>query len=187
VALHFRPPIFQMVRAVPYHSSPGDPTLPNAYNPAASAVTADAMLAHWQGHRRLTRRMIEAFPDDKLFTYSIGGMRTFGELALEMLTMGAPMVRGTLTGKWESSMDRSPRPRAELLRQWDEATKEIDTLWKQLPPERFGETIKAFGQYDGVASDLLLYVIDNEIHHRGQGYVYLRSLGIDPPPFYERH
>jgi uncharacterized damage-inducible protein DinB len=55
-----------------------------------------------------------------------------------------------------------------------------------LPPERFGETIKAFGQYDGVASDLLLYVIDNEIHHRGQGYVYLRSLGIEPPPFYER-
>ena len=64
--------------------------MPNAYNPAAAAVTADAMLAHWQGHRRLTRRMIEAFPDDKLFTYSLGGMRTFGELALEMLTMGAP-------------------------------------------------------------------------------------------------
>ena len=26
----------------------------------------------------------------------------------------------------------------------------------------------------------------NEIHHRGQGYVYLRALGIEPPPFYER-
>ena len=187
LTLHFGPANFPVFRG--YDDSPltGDPQLPNAYNPTAAAVTADAMLAHWQGHRRLTRRMIEAFPDDKLFTYSLGGMRTFGELALEMLTMGAPMVRGTLTGKWESSMDRSPRPRAELLRQWDEATKEIDTLWKQLPPERFGETIKAFGQYEGVASDLLLYVIDNEIHHRGQGYVYLRSLGIDPPPFYERH
>ena len=44
----------------------------------------------------------------------------------------------------------------------------------------------ALGQYEGVASDLLLYVIDNEIHHRGQGYVYLRSLGVDPPPFYDR-
>jgi uncharacterized damage-inducible protein DinB len=29
-------------------------------------------------------------------------------------------------------------------------------------------------------------VIDNEIHHRGQGYVYLRALGIEPPPFCER-
>ena len=48
------------------------------------------------------------------------------------------------------------------------------------------ETLNAFGQYTGVLHDLILYVIDNEIHHRGQGYVYLRALGIEPPPFYER-
>jgi uncharacterized damage-inducible protein DinB len=160
--------------------------VPNDIVSQVTAVTAEELLEHWQGHRRLTRRMIEAFPDDKLFTYSLGGMRTFGELALEMLTMGAPMVRGTVTNKWDSSMDRSPRARAELLKQWDEATEQINALWKQIPPERFHETIKAFGQYEGRVSDLLLYVIDNEIHHRGQGYVYLRTLGIDPPPFYER-
>jgi uncharacterized damage-inducible protein DinB len=28
--------------------------------------------------------------------------------------------------------------------------------------------------------------IDNEVHHRGQGYVYLRALGVEPPPFWER-
>jgi uncharacterized damage-inducible protein DinB len=32
----------------------------------------------------------------------------------------------------------------------------------------------------------MLYWIDNEIHHRGQGYVYLRALGIEPPAFYDR-
>ena len=31
-----------------------------------------------------------------------------------------------------------------------------------------------------------IYTIDNEIHHRGQGYVYLRALGLEPPAFYER-
>jgi uncharacterized damage-inducible protein DinB len=46
--------------------------------------------------------------------------------------------------------------------------------------------VTAFGQYTGALHDLILYVIDNEIHHRGQGYVYLRALGIEPPPFYER-
>ena len=40
--------------------------------------------------------------------------------------------------------------------------------------------------HPGRANDLILYVIDNEIHHRGQGYVYLRALGIEPPPFWER-
>lgn len=26
-----------------------------------------------------------------------------------------------------------------------------------------------------------LYLVDNEVHHRAQGYVYLRALGIVPP------
>ena len=155
-------------------------------NGTAPVLTSDALLNHWQGHRRLTRRMIEAFPDDKLFTYSLGGMRTFGELALEMLTMGVPMVRGTITGEWEQNGSREARPRAEVLRLWDEATKQINDLWPQIPAERFHETIKAFGAYEGKTYDLLMYVVDNEIHHRGQGYVYLRTLGIEPPPFYER-
>jgi uncharacterized damage-inducible protein DinB len=152
----------------------------------AAAVTADALLEHWQGHRRLTRRLIEAYPEDQLFSYAIGGMRTWGELTLELLTMAAPMVRGVVSGDWNSSMDRSPRPKDEILRLWDQSTEELNTLWPQIPAERFQENLVAFGMYPGRASDLILYVIDNEIHHRGQGYVYLRSLGVEPPPFYER-
>jgi uncharacterized damage-inducible protein DinB len=149
-------------------------------------ISRDTLLEHWQGHRRLTRRVIEAFPDDKLFTYSIGGMRSFGALAMELVTMGAPYLRGVVTGRWDQSWDREARPKAELLKLWDAATDEINHLWPQIPDERFEATIKAFGQWEGKTVVTLLYVIDNEIHHRGQGTVYLRSLGIEPPPFYER-
>ena len=152
----------------------------------AVVITPEDLLEHWQGHRRLTRRLIEAYPEDQLFTYSLGGMRTFGELALELLSMGGPMVRGVVSGDWNTSWDREARPKEEILRQWDQATDEINTLWAQIPMEKFQEHIVAFGQYPGKATELLLYVIDNEIHHRGQGYVYLRSLGVEPPPFYER-
>jgi uncharacterized damage-inducible protein DinB len=149
-------------------------------------ITPDALLAHWQGHRRLTRRVIEAFPDDKLFTFSIGGMRSFGALAMEMLSMAAPMVRGAVSGDWNAPSSRDPRPKQEVLRLWDESTEQLNALWAQIPAERFRETLTAFGQYPGVLHDLILYVIDNEIHHRGQGYVYLRALGIEPPAFYDR-
>jgi len=99
---------------------------------AASAcfITPDALLSHWQAHRRLTRRVIDAFPEDKLFTFSIGGMRTFGELSLELLTMALPMARGIATSEWDQSLDRTPRPKAEILRAWDEDTPHIDALWK---------------------------------------------------------
>jgi uncharacterized damage-inducible protein DinB len=149
-------------------------------------ITPDALLAHWQGHRRLTRRVIDAFPEDQLFTFSIGGMRTFGELALEMLSIGVPMLRGLVSDDWNASSNREAKPKQEILRLWDEGTEELDALWRQIPPERFQETMTAFGQYTDALHNLVLYAIDNEIHHRGQGYVYLRALGIAPPPFYER-
>jgi uncharacterized damage-inducible protein DinB len=44
----------------------------------------------------------------------------------------------------------------------------------------------AFGQYKGPGYWMIFYAIDNETHHRGQGYVYLRSLGVEPPQFYAR-
>jgi len=153
---------------------------------SAVVITPEALLDHWQGHRRLTRRVIQAFPEDQLFTFALGSMRPFGVLAMEMFSMAVPMVRGVVTGEWDQVMDREPRSQAEVLRLWDESTEQLNELWPRIPVERFQETTKAFGQYEGRVYDLLLYVIDNEIHHRGQGYVYLRALGIAPPPFYER-
>ena len=150
-------------------------------------ITPDAMLEHWQGHRRLTRRVIDAFPEDKLFTFSVGGMRPFGALALEMLGIGVPMLKGIASGEWDQAPARDPVPKAEILRRWDDDTEAMNTLWRQIPPERFSETRTAFGQWPGKVHDLVLYAVDNEIHHRGQGFVYLRALGIEPPPFYERH
>jgi hypothetical protein len=76
-----------------------------------------------------------------LYRFSIGSMRPFGDVALEILSMAEPMVRGTVTGTWDQSFTRDARPAKE---------------------------------------------IDNEIHYRGQGFVYLRALSIEPPPFYER-
>lgn len=161
--------------------------------PETTVVTPAALLEHWQGHRRLTRRMIEAFPDDKLFTYSVGGMRPFSELVLEFLGMAVPGMNGVATRKWtvwneleHHQKTTKPTTKAELLSLWDKATEEINRLWAEVPSERFMETDKAFGMWEGPIWWLIFYWIDNEIHHRGQAYVYLRSLGIEPPPFYER-
>jgi uncharacterized damage-inducible protein DinB len=154
--------------------------------PSTVVITPGAFLAHWQGHRRLTRRVIEAFPEDQLFSFSVGDMRSFGALALEMLGMATPMVRGVVTGEWAQYAPIEARPRDEILRLWDETTGQLESLWPQIPLESFQTTITAFGMYTGPVYELLLYVIDNEIHHRGQGYVYLRALGIEPPGFWVR-
>ena len=105
---------------------------------------------------------------------------------MEMIGIAEPMVRGIVTEIWERPDHSGEFSKREVLQRWDESTEKINALWLQIPPERFRQTMTAFSQYPGRVYDLLLYAIDNEIHHRGQGYVYLRALGIEPPPFYER-
>lgn len=156
-------------------------------------VSPEIFLEHWQGHRRTTRRVIEAFPEDKLFTYSIGGMRPFALLALEMIGMADPGMDGIVTGNWGTmNMDEHNTGSATiatkqaLLNKWDEVTAKINRMWPKIPAQRFHEVEAAFGMYEGAIYSTLFYFVDNEIHHRGQGYVYLRSLGIEPPAFWER-
>jgi len=154
-------------------------------------LSPDQLLEHWQGHRALTRKMIEAFPEDKLFTYSIAGMRPFSELVLEFLGMAVPGLKGVITREWSKledfGPDSKPKTKKELLDRWDETTRQINELWPQIPVGRFQEVDLAFGQWEGPVYFTVFYFIDNEIHHRGQAYVYLRSLGIEPPFFWERN
>src|SRR5687768_3284200 len=88
-----------------------------------AAINTDILLDQWLGHRNVTRKVIEAFPEDKLFSYSIGGMRPFAQLVKEMLTMGAPGIRGVIEGKWETYQDIEASfkftSKQELLARWD--------------------------------------------------------------------
>lgn len=155
-------------------------------------ITPDQLLNHWQEHRRLTRKVIEAFPEDKLFNYSIGGMRPFSELVMEMIDIAEGGISGLVTGKWKSTDELShvtgalPASKEEILKTWDEVTAQLNELWPKLSLERFQQEETVFGQYEGPVYSNILYFIDNEIHHRGQAYVYLRSLGITPPFFWDR-
>jgi uncharacterized damage-inducible protein DinB len=96
-------------------------------------------------------------------------------------------VQGTWPNYGDLENSNKPTTKQELLQLWDEATEELNTLWPQIPAKRFQENDKFFGQYEGPIYWSILYVIDNEIHHRAQGYVYLRSLGIEPPAFWNRN
>jgi len=156
-------------------------------------ASSNNILDQWLGHRRLTRRVIEAFPADKLFTHSIGGMRTFAEMMKEIIDISGPGVRGIATDNWDHTGDINghvikpeDQNKEALLRLFDAGTAEIKTYLPQITEERFQETVVAFGMYEGVVYSSLLYFIDNEIHHRAQGTVYLRSLGIEPPAFWNR-
>ncbi|RKT01385.1 DinB family protein [Chryseobacterium defluvii] len=154
----------------------------------AQFMTSEQLLKHWQGHRNLTRRIIETFPEKELFEFSVGGMRPFAKLAVELISIGGPALKGIVERNMEGYSEEgfAPKTKADILERWDKETEVINHYFNQISEERFQETFNLFGQYEFPVFENILYFVDNEIHHRGQGYVYLRALGIEPPFFWER-
>lgn len=158
----------------------------------ALVITPEDLLSAWQGNRRLTRRVIEAFPEEALFSYSLGGMRPFSDMVFELVGLSHG-IGGIATGQWPTSVElfapgdpAKPATKAALLALWDQTTDLINETWPTIPAERFQESDLSFGMWRGKIWWLLFYWSDNEVHHRGQGYVYLRTLGIEPPAFWDR-
>lgn len=161
----------------------------NTMERTSHVITSAQFLENWQGHRKLTRKVIEAFPEDQLFSHSIGGMRTFADMVLELLGIAEPGLREIVTGKTAQLNEYFDHGNSKdkLLEAWDSATEKIDALWNKMENIDFQKQILSFGQFPGTVQSSLFYFLENEIHHRGQGYVYLRSLGIEPPMFYDRN
>ena len=151
-------------------------------------ITPSQLLQHLQGHRALTRRTIAAFPEDQIFVHTIGGMRPFADMVTELLAIAGPGIKEIATGETAPLNEHAnhANQKAKLLELWDQVTEDINTYWPQIKPEQYQEQITLFGQFEGTVQSSIFYFIDNDIHHRGQGFVYLRSLGIEPPAFYER-
>ncbi|MGV3461502.1 MAG: DinB family protein [Flavobacterium sp.] len=150
-------------------------------------ITKDQLLHQWQGHRDLTRRTIEKFPEKEFFEFSVGGMRPFAGLVTELISIGAPGLKAIAENSHDTPQHEPTfATKAEYLEQWDKDTETINRYWPQVGEERFPEMFNLFGQYNFPVLWNIMYFIDNEIHHRGQGYVYLRALGIEPPFFWDR-
>lgn len=157
-------------------------------------ITRSALLKHWQGHRRLTRKVIEAFPEGELFRFSIGGMRPFSEMARELMGLAGSGIHGIARGDWPKpsgamdhrNPDAAPGSKQEIVDLWDGVTADLDEIWPQIPADRFQQWDSAWGLYEGPVWSHIFYFIDNEVHHRGQGYVYLRALDVEPPFFWDR-
>ena len=160
-----------------------------AASPPATALSGPLLLQHWLGHRRLTRRTIVAFPETQLFEHHAPGMRSFGAIVHEINTYMPPLLKGAADGVWDWPSEyasTTPQRKADLLAAFDAATADLQRDLPRISSERFLAVDQPIGSRQEPVVFTLLYFLDNEVHHRGQGFVYLRELGIQPPAFYQR-
>ncbi len=97
-------------------------------------ITSTELLKHWQGHRGLTRKVIDAFPEKELFEYSVGGMRPFAGMVQELLAIAVPGIKQIVGGEAEQLNEhiKEANSKANILSLWDKATADINTYWPQI-------------------------------------------------------
>ena len=148
-------------------------------------LTPEALLTNLKDVRALTRNVIEAFPEKELFEFSVANLRPFSQMVEEFLMITNYIFTETLHEKHTPfyTEGQFPTTKAEVLALWDRATEILDREWTKVgdytQPLTIYQMTFSFAQW-------ILYAIENESHHRGQGYTYLRALGIEPPFFWAR-
>ena len=147
-------------------------------------TTAKTLLEHWQKHRTITRAAIELFPEDRLFSFQPAPpMRSFGDLMNEVIGMVPSTLQGAENNDFSWAGLGNIASKTELLEIWDSNTRLIDEAFERIPETRWTESVTAYN-FTQPMSDFIKYLLENEIHHRAQGYVYLRMLNLEPPFFY---
>ena len=148
-------------------------------------LTPEALLTNLKDVRALTRNVIEAFPEKELFEFSVANLRPFSQMVEEFLMITNYIFTETLHEKHTPfyTEGQFPTTKTEVLALWDKVTEIIAREWKEV-----GDYTQSLTIYQMTFSfaQWILYFIENESHHRGQGYTYLRALGIEPPSFWGR-
>ena len=144
----------------------------------AQVISKEDLLKHWQGHRNLTRRVIELFPQKDFFEFSIGGMRTFAQLTSELLAIASPGLKGIVNRKVEPFSEEAEKftTKEQFLKKWDESTAEINDLWEQLSMEDFSDTFNLFGQYEFPIIQNILYFIGLKMANEVKFYIFIRKI-----------
>ncbi len=115
-------------------------------------------------------------------------MMTLRELLAHILDVEDAIVRGVTRGDWRFGRPENSPERLTGPNEFSERSREVRAATTGALTELgevglWREVTAPFG-YRGPALFLIDSIRENEIHHRGQVYVVMRRLGLEPPWLY---
>ncbi len=149
--------------------------------------TIDSFLRYWSRIRQRTTRIVHAIPPERLeWTYAEGKW-TLGDLVRHLATLERYMFAENFQGR----PSRYPGHGRELadgydavLELYERLKDETVEILRGLPDSRLQETCTTPGGASLKVWKWMRAMVEHEIHHRGQIYIYLGMLGVETPPLY---
>ena len=150
-----------------------------------------AQLAGMWDHLRqingITVRTVAAFPKDKIDSRPVRDMRSPKELVVHLYTTLRHVVEGAHRGeiedyeKNEAASVAALKSQEDLLRFAGECWDAADAAFQKFTDAGCAAMVKSPWGKDFPAFACITIVYDEHLHHRGQLYAYLRTMGIEPP------
>ena len=147
----------------------------------------EPFLDFWEKVRGRTLRLVRTIPPDKLeWTYQPGKF-TLGDLCRHLATV----ERYTWAELVQGKPNRYPGCERQLADGLDHVVAFMDRLhqesmeiFSRLTPEQLAAKCPTPEGTPITAWKALRLMVEHEIHHRGEMYVYLGMLGVKTPPLY---
>lgn len=149
--------------------------------------TLDAFLEYLDKVHQRTLRVVRCIPPDQLDWSYAPGKFTLGDLVRHIAAINRYMFAENVQGK----PSRYPGCGKELADGYDQVVEFLESMhhesveiFSRLTPEDLNRKCQTPGGAAITTWKWLRSMVEHEIHHRGQIYLYLALLGVATPPLY---
>ncbi len=150
-------------------------------------TSIEPFLDYYEKIRGRTRRVIDCIPPDKTDWAPGEGRFTFADLIRHLAAIERHMYAETVRGgpsRYAGCGKKLADGHEDVLRFFDRCHAESVAIFQTLGPKELQGKCQTPAGTPITVWKWLRAMVEHEIHHRGQLYLYLGLLGIETPPIY---
>ena len=144
-------------------------------------------LKYYGNIKRRTRRLFPYIPADKIEWAYKEGKFTIGDLIRHLANIERYMYAETVQNnhsRYKGCGVEYAQSYENVLQYYDDLHEESMRIFSSLTSEQLNSKCKTPAGTDITVWKWLRAMVEHEVHHRGQLYVYLGMLGVETPPLY---
>lgn len=143
------------------------------------------LIEHLQRYRSITLQVFDLIDDGDLHWRPSADQYSLGQQLLHIAQAEDRFIHGLFEGDWSFDRVRFPKelPDLEEMRALFGKVRE-HTLERigQVDPAELGKVVEIpDSPVDHTLRSWLWFILEHELHHRGQVWGYLRAMGVTPP------
>lgn len=152
-----------------------------------SADIKTQLAADWQRAKDYTNEYLNTMPANKYGAKAVDSLRSFAQQMIHLAAANAFLMSNAVGGNPPSWAGFTMEERPTALTK-DSVVYYVNSSYdycinavKNSNPDKWGEKIKVFGQFEGTRFAFMQKAFEHQTHHRGQTTIYIRLQGIKPP------